>query len=96
MEILTKTQELRLYGETLNALRALVEAPESKDLISDIELAHGNENFPYYTLYLTDTGLYEYNGGKRNEKVVEPSIELIKKYNLNHESLVDLLVRLKA
>lgn len=105
MEILTRAQELRRIKQAPKALENLVEAPESKDLIKSIELGshdaasecdRDHERCEFIsTLYLTRNGLMECDFGG-DAVAVEPSVDLVKKYNLTTEALVDLLARLKA
>jgi hypothetical protein len=94
-EILTKTQELRHFGKTLEALENLVAAPESKDLLSELsELQIGATEQCNQFLFLTNEGLVELTNSFKQK--FDPSIALVKKYNLTAEALEDLLARLKA
>lgn len=93
-DILTKSQELRKYGKTLKVLEKLIAAPESQDLINNIRLGYFQLDLGCDSLYLTTAGLKE-NTLRKGSVFVQPSIELVKRYNLTHKDLLDLLARLK-
>lgn len=80
--------------EALRALKNLMTASESKDLIRRITIGEKyGDSWDF--LYLTNEGLYETISGK-GHYIMLPSTELVRKYNLTKEPLVDLLARLKA
>lgn len=93
-DVLTKKQEQRFYEETLNALKALVEAPERNDLIREIQIGgYGCVRW----LYLSAAGLFEVSSAAMDSvRKVKPSADLVRAYNLTARELVELLARLKA
>ncbi len=91
-DALTKTQRERCYNEAFKALKALLNAPESKDLIENIDLEEPSHRM--VKLLLTNEGLLKYSNHSHDR--VNPTIELVREYELNEGTLKALLAKLKA
>jgi hypothetical protein len=88
-EVLTRKQRDMREGAALNALKDLLGAPESKDLLERYVLARDNDGV---ALYLTTEGL----AIDPYTAKVDLTIELVRKFRLSEKSLYDLLQKLRA
>ena len=89
-EILTGAQKLQRLDKTFEALQLLANAPEGKNLWVSIGLGVAEDAG---VLFFTNAGLKEIYPDNTSA-IVEPSIALVKKYNLNENKLYGLILQL--